>query len=326
MLSSLINKIFQVSNDVTFNDIALEVFKFQYKNISIYRDYVDLRKKSVHEITHYSQIPFLPIQFFKSHDVVNKEINIKKTFLSSGTTRIKRSKHHITDINLYEKSFIKGFKKNYGDPSDWIILALLPSYLEQGDSSLIYMVNRLMELTKNKNSSYINLESKEINLLFNKLKNKKVMLIGVSYALLDLAELQLPYLNNWTIMETGGMKGRKKELVREELHYKLKSKFNVDKIHSEYGMTELLSQAYSKRDGIFTTPSWMKIIIRDLEDPSNIINNNLSGGINIIDLANVFSCSFIETQDVGRKLNELNFEVVGRSDNSEIRGCNLLSI
>ena len=326
MLSSSINKIFEISNEVTFNDIALEVFKFQYRNISIYRDYVDLRKNPTDEITHYSQIPFLPIQFFKSHQVVNKDDNIEKTFLSSGTTKSKRSHHHISDLNLYEKSFLEGFKNNYGDPSDWIILALLPSYLEQGDSSLIYMIDHLIQLTENKNSSYINLKNKDVVQVFKRLKNNKVMLIGVSYALLDLAELKLPCLNNWTIMETGGMKGRKKELIRKELHGELKRNFNVDIIHSEYGMTELLSQSYSKGNGIFSSPPWMKIIIRDLEDPSCTVNNLSSGGINIIDLANIYSCSFIETQDVGKKINKENFEVIGRSDNSEIRGCNLLSI
>ena len=326
LLSSSINKIFRINDDIEFNAIALEVFKLQYENNQVYKAYVNVHHSDIRKIKHFSEIPFLPIQFFKSHDVICDSSSISKTFLSSGTSLSKRSKHHVTDLNLYGSSFLNGFKKFYGDPKDWIILALLPSYLEQGDSSLIYMVDQLMKQSKNKESRYLNLSSTQTEITIEKLKTKKVLLIGVSYALLDLAEKKLPSLKKWTIMETGGMKGRRKEMVREELHYILKRQFNVKSIHSEYGMTELLSQAYSLKNGLFNCPNWMKVMVRDLEDPFNTIENESSGGLNIIDLANLYSCSFIETQDIGKKYKNGEFEILGRFDNSEIRGCNLLSI
>jgi len=325
LLSSLSHQLFKISNDKEFNKIALEVFRFQYKNISIYRNYVNFNNISVKDINHYTKIPFLPIEFYKTHNIVKDLKKVEKTFLSSGTTRSKRSKHHVLKLDIYKKSFLKEFVNNYGDPKDWIILGLLPSYIEQGDSSLIYMVDQLMGLSENKQSKYIDLKWAQSSSNLSKLKGEKVMLFGVSYALLDLAENKLPSLSNWTIIETGGMKGRKKEITRAELHQKLKTAFDVQEIHSEYGMSELLSQAYSKKDGVFSSPKWMKIIIRDLADPFQIIHNNLTGGINIIDLANIYSCSFIETQDIGKKYNG-KFEVLGRTDNSEIRGCNLLTI
>ena len=326
MLSSSLNKIFEISNDKEFNAIALEIFKYQYVNNSIFKAYVNVHRSKISEIKHYTEIPFLPSQFFKSHDVICKPNNVIKTFLSSGTSLSKRSKHHLTDLNLYGSSFLNGFKKFYGDPKDWIILALLPSYQEQGDSSLIYMVDRLIKQSENKESGYLNIKSKETENKIEKLKTKKVLLIGVSFALLELAEKKLPSLKKWTIMETGGMKGRRKELVREELHHILKSQFDVDTIHSEYGMTELLSQGYAIKNGLFSCPNWMKVLVRDLEDPFSLIKNESSGGLNIIDLANVYSCSFIETQDIGKKHVNGKFEILGRFDNSEIRGCNLLSI
>tara|TARA_Y100000385_G_scaffold181622_1_gene187594 strand:+ start:3394 stop:4374 length:981 start_codon:yes stop_codon:yes gene_type:complete len=326
LLSSLSHQLFNISSIKEFNKIALEVFNFQYKNISIYRDYVNLNNISVKDINHYTKIPFLPVEFFKTHDVVKDLQKVEKTFLSSGTTKNKRSKHHVSNLNIYKQSFLKAFTNNYGDPKDWIILGLLPSYIEQGDSSLIYMVDQLMNLSQNKHSKYIDLNWEESSIIFNELKEQKVMLFGVSYALLDLAEQKLPSLNNWTIIETGGMKGRKKEITRSELHQTLKTAFDVNEIHSEYGMSELLSQAYAQNGGLFSSPKWMKIIIRDLADPFQIIDNNLTGGINIIDLANLFSCSFIETQDIGKKYENEKFEVLGRTDNSEIRGCNLLTI
>ena len=326
MLSSLINKIFNISNEENFNTIALEVFNFQYQNIPIYKSYIDLNKIKINEINHFNKIPFLPIQFFKSHNVITNNKSIDKTFLSSGTTKNKRSKHSLHDIEIYKNSFLNGFKKFYGDPQKWTILALLPSYLEQGDSSLTYMVDQLIKLSNNKLSGYLDLENDNIENIIDSLKNENVLLIGVSYALLDLSQKKLPSLKNWTIMETGGMKGRKKEMVRNELHQILKSSFDVKNIHSEYGMTELLSQAYALNNGLFNCPPWMKVMIRDLEDPYNWLSTNSSGGINIIDLANIYSCSFIETQDIGKKYENNSFEVLGRFDNSEIRGCNLLSI
>lgn len=322
---SLSKRIFNISNEDEFNSIALEVFEFQYKNISVYKKYVDLVKSQKKSINHYKEIPFLPIDFFKSNHIIADNSKIEKTFLSSGTGNTIRSKHLVKDLKLYEQAFSAGYKHFYSDPKEWTILALLPSYLDQGDSSLIYMVNNFIKKSENPESNYINYDLDVLKNLILKLKNKNVLLIGVSYALLELSELDSFNLENWVIMETGGMKGRRKEMVRQELHQQLKTAFNVDAIHSEYGMTELLSQAYSKKNGLFKTPPWMKFIIRDFEDPYSLAKINSSGGINIIDLANIYSCSFIETQDIGKEVEKDSFEISGRFDQSEVRGCNLLS-
>jgi hypothetical protein len=319
---SPINKIFNIKNETDFNSVALEVFNFQYQNTAIYRSYVDLVKNK--NINHYLDIPFLPIQFFKSSKVIAKKHSIEKVFQSSGTTQKSRSQHHIHSLDLYKKSFKMGFKNLFSDISEWTVLALLPSYLEQGDSSLIYMVNHFIEKGTSE-SRYIDFNFDSIKSLSDKLRDKKVLLIGVTYALLEIAEKGSIDLKNWVIMETGGMKGRRKEIIRNELHKQLMSSFNVDFIHSEYGMTELLSQAYSKGNGFFSTPPWMKIIIRDFEDPFSYKKSHLSGGINIIDLANIYSCSFIETQDIGKEVDNGEFEILGRFDKAEVRGCNLLS-
>ena len=278
------------------------------------------------EVNRLEDIPFLPIQFFKSHEVVSSRENVIKTFTSSGTTGSFPSKHLVTDVSIYEKSFNLGFEKFYGPLENYVILALLPSYLEREGSSLIYMVNSLIEQSKHPESGfYLN----DLDKLKNQLKNlddsgKKVLLIGVSFALLDLVEAYSFQLKNTIVMETGGMKGRRKELIREELHQKLKTGFGVDAIHSEYGMTELLSQAYSKGDGIFFTPKWMRLFTRDTEDALLLQEPGKTGGINIIDLANINSCSFIATQDLGRVNADGSFEIIGRFDNSDIRGCNLM--
>ena len=322
---SLSKRIFNISNEDEFNSIALEVFEFQYKNIPVYKKYVDLVKSQKKSINHYKEIPFLPIDFFKSNHIIADNSKIEKTFLSSGTGNTIRSKHLVKDLKLYEQTFSAGYKHFYSDPKEWTILALLPSYLDQGDSSLIYMVNNFIKKSENSKSNYINYDLDVLKNLILKLKNKNVLLIGVSYALLELSELDSFNLENWVIMETGGMKGRRKEMVRQELHQQLKKAFNVDAIHSEYGMTELLSQAYSKKNGSFKTPPWMKFIIRDFEDPYSLAKINSSGGINIIDLANIYSCSFIETQDIGKEIEKDSFEILGRYDQSEVRGCNLLS-
>ena len=322
---SLSKRIFKISNEVEFNSIALEVFEFQYKKIPVYKKYVDLIKSPKKSIVHYNEIPFLPINFFKNNNIIADNSKIEKTFLSSGTAKKIRSKHLVKDLKLYEQSFSFGFKHFYSDPKEWTILALLPSYLDQGDSSLIYMVDNFIIKSKNPESDYITYDLDILKNLILKLKNKNVLLIGVSYALLELSELDSLNLENWVIMETGGMKGRRKEMVREDLHRKLKKAFNVNSIHSEYGMTELLSQAYSKKNGLFKTPPWMKFIIRDFEDPYSMAKINSSGGINIIDLANIYSCSFIETQDIGKEIEKGSFEILGRFDQSEVRGCNLLS-
>mgnify|MGYP001189836564 CR=1 FL=1 len=320
------HRIFDIKSDKEFNQIAIKIFNFQFKNIKIYKDYVNQKNISADKINHYTQIPFLPIEFFKTHKVAYDLNHIEKIFLSSGTTKINRSKHYVKSLNLYEKSFLQQFLNVYGDPKDWTILALLPSYLEQGDSSLIYMVDYLIKYSDSINSRYVNINTFKSKTFLNKLKNKKVMLFGVSYALLDLAELKIPSLENWTIIETGGMKGRRKEMTREELHSKLKKSFKVKNIHSEYGMSELLSQCYSKKDGIYNSPKWLKIIIRDLEDPFSQVDNGSIGAVNVIDLANIFSCSFIETQDIGIRYKNNTFKILGRTDHSEIRGCNLLNI
>ena len=321
-----ITEIFKIEDEEEFNTIAIETFKSQYRCIEIYKKYIDTRGLDVNKVDHYKKIPFLPIEFFKTFSIKNSDKPTQKTFMSSGTTNSLRSKHHVTDLSIYERSFLDCFYRFYGKPKDWIILSLLPSYIEQGDSSLIYMVNHLMKVTKNKNSQFITIDNENFHDIITKLVDKKVLLIGVSYALLDLSEKFNFDLSNWTIMETGGMKGRRKELIRSELHSKLNNAFKTHQIHSEYGMTELLSQAYSSKDGVFTTPPWMKILVREVNDPLNYIDNGKTGGLNIIDLANQNSCSFIETKDLGRKINVHDFEISGRFDQSDIRGCNLMNI
>tara|TARA_B100000475_G_scaffold189103_1_gene160248 strand:+ start:366 stop:1226 length:861 start_codon:yes stop_codon:yes gene_type:complete len=277
-------------------------------------------------INEINKIPFLPISFFKTKKILSVD-KFEKVFYSSGTTTKSRSKHFISDLKLYQESFINNFRLNYGDINQYTIIALLPNYYENKDSSLIYMVERLIKLTKSNESGfylddYSKLSKKLIELEIK--NNRKTILIGVPYALLDLIDFNQFQLNNTIIMETGGMKGKRKEMVRKELHEKLKLGFGVKKIHSEYGMTELLSQAYSKGDGVFKTPSWMKAFIRDINDAQNLDFNKKSGAINIIDLANYNSCSFIATDDMGKLVNDDEFEVIGRIDNSDVRGCNLL--
>jgi hypothetical protein len=301
--------IFSMSSENEFNTLALEILKFQFENNPVYRSFCDLLYKHPSDVTRIEEIPFLPIQFFKSHKVLSSQSKIEDTFSSSGTTGSITSKHYVTDLSVYEQSFRQGFHDFYGNIKDYVILALLPNYLERKGSSLIYMVN-ITELKE----TLIALDS----------EGKKIMLIGVSFALLDLVELHQFNLNSTIVMETGGMKGRRKEMVRAELHAILKSGFGVSKIHSEYGMTELLSQAYSLGDGIFKHPNWMRILTRDPEDALTLQNRNKTGGINVIDLANINSCSFIATQDLGRVHNNSTFEIIGRFDSSDIRGCNLM--
>tara|TARA_Y100000994_G_scaffold55374_1_gene44726 strand:- start:3415 stop:4275 length:861 start_codon:yes stop_codon:yes gene_type:complete len=277
-------------------------------------------------INEINKIPFLPISFFKTKKILSVD-KFEKVFYSSGTTTKSRSKHFISDLKLYQESFINNFRLNYGDINQYTIIALLPNYYENKDSSLIYMVERLIKLTKsNESGFYLDDYSKLSKTLIElEIKNdRKTILIGVPYALLDLIDFNQFELNNTIIMETGGMKGKRKEMVRKELHEKLKLGFGVKKIHSEYGMTELLSQAYSKGDGVFKTPLWMKAFIRDINDAQNLYFNKKSGAINIIDLANYNSCSFIATDDMGKLVNDDEFEVIGRIDNSDVRGCNLL--
>jgi hypothetical protein len=235
------------------------------------------------------------------------------------------SKHYVADLSLYEKSFLAGFNLFYGNPEQFIILALLPSYLERKDSSLVFMAEKLIKLSKHSSSGFYLQNYRALVEMLSGSSGQKVFLIGVTYALLELAEkFRIPDING-IVMETGGMKGRRKEIIREELHTILRQGFHVAKIHSEYGMTELLSQAYSKGNGIFKTPPWMKVLIRDTNDPKSLLGDHRTGGINIIDLANIYSCSFIATQDLGKTHTDGSFEVLGRFDNSDIRGCNLMT-
>ncbi len=318
--------IFTVNDDVTFNRVALEVFRYQYQYNRVYQSYVNYLNRDAAKIEHYSQIPFLPIGFFKTHRVTSGNFTPEAVFTSSGTNGMSYSSHFVANIDLYEKSFIKGFNRFFGEISDYVILALLPSYLEREGSSLIYMAQKLIQLSGQVESGFYLNEYEQLSRLLLRLQsdNKKTVLLGVTYALLDLAE-QFPMdFPDLIVMETGGMKGKRKEMVREELHGILTSGFGVKKIYSEYGMTELLSQAYSKGNGLFATPPWMKVLIRDTNDPFSFFNENKTGGVNVIDLANLYSCSFIETKDLGKLHPDGQFEILGRFDNSDVRGCNLL--
>ena len=316
--------IFKIKTIDDFESMAVKIFKYQFDNNKIYRSFCDLINKNPSDITNSNQIPFLPIKFFKSHTVLSSNQSIEKKFISSGTTNTNLSTHYITDLKLYESSFENSFKYFFGDIKEFTILALLPSYLENKNSSLIYMVDKLIKKTKKKNSSFYLNNYIELKEKLHELKNEKVILIGVTYALLNLIEKFNFKLPNLTIVETGGMKGRRKEMIRNELHTKLINGFGTNLICSEYGMTELLSQAYSTNNGIFQCPPWMKIHIREPQDALSFKKNGITGGVNVIDLANINSCSFIATEDLGKKNDENNFEILGRFDNSDIRGCNLL--
>lgn len=322
----VISNLFTDHTNRDFESLALTIFMHQATYNSVYKKYISLLNIVPSEITRIEEIPFLPIQFFKSHTVVSSDENVAQTFLSSGTTGMQQSKHHVTNLSLYEESYLKGFAHFYGAIEEYVVLALLPSYLEREGSSLIYMVEDLIEKSKKPESGFYLHNLDDLVDILNKLESqgKKTLLIGVSFALLDLIEKHQFSLKNTVIMETGGMKGKRKEMIREELHEVLKKGFGTTEIHSEYGMTELLSQAYSKGHGVFDTPSWMKILIRDTEDPLSLLQKGKTGGINVIDLANVNSCSFIATQDLGKILPDSTFEILGRFDNSDIRGCNLL--
>ncbi|MES2747561.1 MAG: acyl transferase [Bacteroidota bacterium] len=322
------HEIFTISNQKQFEKIALKVFRFQYDNNKVYREFCELLKVEKGSVKSLQQIPFLPIQFFKSHSVLSSSETVQESFTSSGTTGIATSKHLITDITLYEESYRNAFSEFYGNIEDYAVLALLPSYLEREGSSLIYMVNDLIALSNNENSGFYLHNYDELISKLIELDNsgQNVLLIGVTYALLDLIEKQNFQLKNTIIMETGGMKGKRKEIIREELHEILCKGFGVESIHSEYGMTELLSQAYSLGNGLFECPNWMHILVRDTEDALTYVPTGKTGGINVIDLANINSCSFIATQDLGKKYANNSFEVLGRFDNSDIRGCNLMVI
>ncbi|MCC7332596.1 MAG: acyl transferase [Flavobacteriales bacterium] len=320
------NLVFNIKSEYDFKSVALAVFKYQYQNNYVYKEFCDLLKVVPEKVDEIEQIPFLPIEFFKTHRVAcgNKPAEI--TFFSSGTTGQTQSKHFVSDISVYETSFIKSFELFYGNISEYCILALLPSYLERKGSSLVYMSDYLIKKSNNPKSGFYLNNYEELLATISQLKKEKqkTLLLGVSYALLDLAEKYNPDLSDITVMETGGMKGKRKELTKEELHSQLKQKCKLNTIHSEYGMTEFLSQAYSKGNGIFESPKWLRFLVRDINDPLVLVGNNTTGGINAIDLANYNSCSFIATQDLGKTYNNNTFEIIGRFDNSDVRGCNLL--
>ena len=320
--------IFQIGSKKEFEKITLKVFRHQYDNNLVYQQFCNFLKKNKNNVKSLTEIPFLPIQFFKSHTILSSSEPIQQTFTSSGTTGMQTSKHLVTDVSWYEESYRLGFSEFYGNIEDYCVLALLPSYLEREGSSLIYMVEDLIESSNHEDSGFYLHNYDELISKLIELDNlgQNVILIGVTYALLDFIEKQKFQLKNTIIMETGGMKGKRKEMIREELHSLLCNGFGVSKIHSEYGMTELLSQAYSLGDGIFECPQWMQILIRDTEDALTYVSEGKTGGINVIDLANINSCSFIATQDLGKKYPNHSFEVLGRFDNSDIRGCNLMVI
>jgi phenylacetate-coenzyme A ligase PaaK-like adenylate-forming protein len=314
-----------ITSEKDFTRVALETFRFQYEAVAEYRKFCDLLGTDISKVQHIKDIPFLPIQFFKTEKILASGKKPEKVFTSSGTTGTRTSSHYISDIALYETSFLTTFTQFYGEISQYVILALLPSYLERGGSSLVYMVDVLIKESKQPDSGfYLN----DTDALIQKLKElearkQKILLLGVSYALLDVLEKENFQLKNTIIMETGGMKGRRKEMVKQALHAKLSEGFGVPHIHSEYGMTELLSQAYATSNGLFTCPPWMKVLTRNTEDALSYVEKQ-TGGLNIIDLANTYSCAFIATQDLGKVYPDNTFEVMGRFDNSDIRGCNLM--
>ena len=326
------NRILNIDND-DFEAVAVELFQFQYEFNSTYKEYCNALKIETSAITSSSQIPFLPIQFFKSRTIKTGTFEEVAVFESSGTTGSISSKHFVKDLSIYESSFLQSFTQFYGDISEYCIIGLLPSYLERKGSSLVYMVDKLITLSGHENSGFYLYEFEALKsiLELNESRQQKTLLIGVSYALLDFSEKFPVQLNHTIIMETGGMKGRREELSKQELHKQLKQNFGVDDIHSEYGMTELLSQAYSKGNGVFNCPPWMKIMVRELDNPLETIfdfseSPSHFGGINVIDFSNINSCSFIATEDAGITYADGSFEITGRIENSDIRGCGLMIV
>lgn len=326
----LIKNFFSINDRRSFADVALSVFRYQAQQNDVYKEYLSLLNINIENISRIDQIPFLPIQFFKTHIVVSGNKKAEEIFLSSGTTGTTPSRHFVSDLSIYEKSFTNGFKLFYGDPKQYAFLALLPSYLQRNGSSLVYMANKLIALSEHSHSGFYlnNIEELLSKITMLEKSRQKYIVLGVTYALLELAEevikKKLSSLKYGILMETGGMKGMRKEMVRDEIHSLLKNAFGLTEIHSEYGMTELLSQAYSNGNGLFSCPPWMQVLISDTNDPFKIIDTGKTGGINIIDLANINSCSFIATQDLGKLHNDNRFEVLGRFNNAELRGCNLL--
>jgi len=323
---AFVNNLFS-SGKADFFQSAREVFAYQQKENMVYGLFITVLKRDLSTIHAVTDIPFLPISFFKTHKIVTTAFEPEQVFESSGTTKTVQSRHYVKDIAVYEASFLNGFQQQYGNPAEWCILGLLPSYLERGQSSLVYMVQKLMEESNHPlNGFYLNdYEQLKKTIVETEAAKQKTLLIGVTFALLDFAEEFQFQTRHLVVMETGGMKGRREELTREEVHQKLKTGFGSSSVHSEYGMTELLSQAYSIGDGIFTCPPWMKVLVRDEDDPLTVHTSG-KGALNVIDLANIYSCSFIATDDIGEVFEDGSFRVMGRLDNSDIRGCSLLAL
>lgn len=327
MLTRLKQEMFITNNDF-FEESVYEVFRFQAEHCAVYAQYLNFLKVNPDKVWQLHQIPFLPIRFFKTHDVLAEGMKAQHTFLSSSTTGTGQSRHLAADLSVYENSFTQGFDLFYGLPQQYCILALLPGYLERTGSSLVYMADKLIQQSGHADSGfYLNdFEGLAKVIRQNEANGQKTLLLGVSFALLDFAALYPMELTHTLIMETGGMKGRRKEITRKELHTELQTAFGPSAIHSEYGMTELFSQAYSKNEGRFFCPPWMRVLVRDADDPFNYAAIGKTGGINVIDLANLYSCSFIETEDLGRQYTDGSFEVLGRLDFSEVRGCNTMVV
>ena len=321
--------IFSIHTEQDFHDAALEIFRKQASENPVYSEYLSNLGIKVSEIHHQEEIPFLPIEFFKTRKIITGKGATELIFESSGTTGQTPGKHHVLSAEIYQKSFINHFTQKYGDPAEWCIIALLPSYIERGNSSLVYMMDHLISLSMHPDSGFYLRDLRSVRKILDTRKsdNKPALLLGVSFALLELSENYPGSIGtNTIVMETGGMKGRRKELTRTEFHSILAGAFEIEAVHSEYGMTELLSQAYSKGEGILHPPPWMKVFIRDIYDPLSLRKLGEAGGINIIDLANYRSCSFIATGDLGKVYPDGSFEVNGRIDQAEVRGCNLMAI
>jgi len=319
-------KIFDIHSEKEFEELALEIFHFQAEIIPVYKEFIYYLGKNPANVTELSEIPFLPVEFFKYHEIITPGKKPQIIFTSSGTTGSIPSRHPVADLHLYEKSFFSGFKLFYSDPENYCFLALLPSFDERKDSSLIFMSDKLIKSSRDPDSGFYLSEKKK---LIKVLEEKNAagiptILLGISFTIAELAESFKTPLSGIIFMETGGMKGHRKEIVREELHNLICRSFAINSVHSEYGMTELLSQAYSKGNGIFNSPPWMRISIRDIHDPDQTLKPSQTGRINIIDLANIHSCSFLSTSDLGRIHPDGCFEIMGRADDSDLRGCNLM--
>jgi hypothetical protein len=328
--TDLEERVFGIDNEKDFNSIALEIYHFQFANNPVYQDYCRALNRLPGKVLRLTDIPFLPISFFKSHRIETTAFDPEIVFKSSGTTGVTTSSHYIRSKRMYERSFMSCFEKFYAPVENYCILGLLPSYLERGESSLVYMVDHLIKNSGHKDSGFYLYDYKKLAELLIRLESEgqKTILFGVTYALLDFSVQYQLELEHTIVIETGGMKGRQKEITRKELYQKLKTSFQLSSVHSEYGMTELLSQAYAV-DGNFKTPKWMKILLRDETDPFEIYQNrgngsSFSGAINVIDLANIYSCSFIATEDAGSYTQDGGFEVLGRMDHSDVRGCSLM--